>query len=118
MQNAYIGLNDIFHESGWQWLDGSVANYFNFKSPQPDNWLGMEDCVDIDASGYWNDVSCNLKKSYVCERFNSKILLIFLFFLFCFNTLEFLLYALILSMHFLFFLLFGICFFALDDNYV
>ncbi|XP_065683392.1 uncharacterized protein LOC100215503 isoform X1 [Hydra vulgaris] len=71
MANPYIGLNDLFHESGWKWVDGSVSNYFNFDTNQPDDWYGMEDCVELRSTGFWNDVSCNIKKPYVCKKSNN-----------------------------------------------
>ena len=82
--DVFIGLHDISVESGWEWVDGSITNYRNFDINEPNNWLGMEDCVVIKkTTGKWNDVPCNLKLNYVCKRPNGKLLLGKQYFEFC-----------------------------------
>lgn len=53
----------------WDWIDRSDWGYTNWIPGQPDNWRGNEDCLAIDETGRWNDISCNLITHwYVCAK--------------------------------------------------
>ncbi|KAK5983972.1 hypothetical protein GCK32_021435 [Trichostrongylus colubriformis] len=41
----WIGLRKC--GSSWRWVDGKEATYFNWISPQPDNYRNNEDCVHL-----------------------------------------------------------------------
>ena len=70
-RQAWIGLNDMGVESGWEWSDGKPANYFNWVPGQPDDAHQMEDCVHLKDGGQWNDANCGNKMSFICKRPNN-----------------------------------------------
>lgn len=45
---AWIGLSAL-QSVGFQWIDGSPANFFNWAENEPNNWEQQESCVDLDA---------------------------------------------------------------------
>ena len=65
-RTGWIGLNDRDEEGKWVWVDGSVFNYTNWGSNQPNN-LSYENCVSKDYTGKWHDFGCHWRKSYICE---------------------------------------------------
>ena len=64
----YIGLGDgdLGDEGDFEWVDGTTPGYTNWDDDQPDNYWG-EDCVEILASGRWNDIACWNDRSFICE---------------------------------------------------
>ncbi|XP_067354722.1 C-type lectin domain family 10 member A-like [Channa argus] len=71
-KSSWIGLTDQQNEGVWKWVDGTVVNRTFWPSPQPDNWLGNENCAQISkqytAPNNWNDLSCNSQLNFVCEK--------------------------------------------------
>uniref|UniRef100_A0A4W5K3H9 C-type lectin domain-containing protein n=1 Tax=Hucho hucho TaxID=62062 RepID=A0A4W5K3H9_9TELE len=75
---VWIGLTDSVTEGTWIWVDGTPLTTPRYWSPhQPDNGdgkpeYGEEDCVEIhkDQSPRtsWNDISCNSKLNWICEK--------------------------------------------------
>lgn len=68
-----IGLDDRAIEREHRWVDGRLAwrdgtslLYANWRGGQPDDYLD-EDCVEMGASGGWNDIDCDTARRYVCE---------------------------------------------------
>ena len=52
---------------GYSWSDGSSLNYLNWGLNQPDNYKGMENCVEMDPStGRWNDADCYVRRNWIC----------------------------------------------------
>ncbi|XP_067403047.1 collectin-12 [Emydura macquarii macquarii] len=70
--NFWIGLTDSEQENEWRWLDGTLPEYTNWKSGQPDNWsTGQgpgEDCAGLISAGLWNDFHCGDVNSFICEK--------------------------------------------------
>lgn len=65
---AWIGLSDIAQEDQFEWEDGSPLSFEPWKSGQPDDFDGMEDCVEIEADGSWNDLPCDeIRPGYACR---------------------------------------------------
>eukprot|EP00092_Neocalanus_flemingeri_P046978 GFUD01053058.1.p1 GENE.GFUD01053058.1~~GFUD01053058.1.p1 ORF type:complete len:171 (+),score=17.36 GFUD01053058.1:62-574(+) len=52
----------------WAWVDGSTLSYTNWASGKPDNGGGNQNCVQMYTNGYWDDVGCEVRKAYVCEK--------------------------------------------------
>ena len=72
-RGAYIGLyRNPRDKSRWLWVDQSRPTYTRWNSGEPNNQLGIEDCVNMlsRSTGYdWNDLPCNnvYDVPYVCE---------------------------------------------------
>nr|XP_026695775.1 macrophage mannose receptor 1-like [Ciona intestinalis] len=73
----YIGLTRIDASStGFQWNDGTVvtSGYTNWRSGEPNNWGGNENCVVLYYTfiykdrDKWNDAPCSWTERYICER--------------------------------------------------
>ena len=65
---TWIGLQrDPKDNSPWLWVDGSHATNFNWANKGPDNCGGEEFCVQMFASGEWNDRKCTAAHYYLCK---------------------------------------------------
>ena len=65
---SWIALHrDPTDGSKWLWIDGSLTNYTNWDSNQPNNWRGIQDCVAT-KFGKWHDIRCNLTFLPICEK--------------------------------------------------
>jgi hypothetical protein len=67
---AYIGLSDESSPGRYVWATGKAADYVNWASGQPDNWMMQEHCVQLSdgkAITQWNDISCGTKLPYLCQ---------------------------------------------------
>ncbi|KAK7494845.1 hypothetical protein BaRGS_00013972 [Batillaria attramentaria] len=70
---VWIGLNDLASGQDFRW-DGSNSrpSYTNWRSGEPNNLGGDEDCVrlDADSAAKWNDADCHVRWPFCCERVN------------------------------------------------
>ena len=59
---VWIGLQRDTITSTFHWIDGTPleGGYENWKSGEPNNVKGNEDCVFMVRGGRWNDDPCNL----------------------------------------------------------
>ncbi|XP_022088435.1 uncharacterized protein LOC110978072 [Acanthaster planci] len=81
VQSAYwVGLHDLPNEKDFRWVDGETPSdktFTNWNPGEPNNggWFwGNEDCVTfLPPSGKWNDLSCNDKEAFICERNSTSI---------------------------------------------
>ncbi|KAJ8043963.1 Aggrecan core protein [Holothuria leucospilota] len=65
--SAWTGLNDIDAEGTWEWSDGTVSTYRNWREGQP-NGEAPQDCVFMYGSnGKWHDHWCTYERHAVCE---------------------------------------------------
>nr|XP_058971903.1 asialoglycoprotein receptor 2-like [Pocillopora verrucosa] len=65
--SAWIGLN--FKGGSFLWIDGTKVAYRNWNIGEPNNFKGVEHCVEtLVNSGKWNDIACSVKRPYVCKR--------------------------------------------------
>ena len=71
---AWIGLSDIETEGNFVYLDGVRATEENtrWRSGQPDNFLGAEDCTHVHTVGQFalkvNDLACKENGYALCEK--------------------------------------------------
>lgn len=67
---AWIGGNDKSSENNWVWVDGGAWVYDNWRSGEPNNGSGNEDCAIIQGNqgGKWDDRPCAQTFRYLCER--------------------------------------------------
>lgn len=67
--HIWLGAAD-FTEGDWIWVvDFSNVTYTDWRSGQPSNWGGKEDCMHLDKPFRyeWNDAPCSSHMSYICE---------------------------------------------------
>ena len=83
----WIGLNDIGTEASYKWSDGSPVAYTNYNDREPNDWKGVEDCLEFFRwNGKWNDLHCSMLRPYICKKTNSKCAsFVFLFCFFVYN---------------------------------
>ncbi|XP_038055986.1 C-type lectin domain family 4 member E-like [Patiria miniata] len=65
----WINCSDLQVEGTWVCQDGTTdVEYSNWKTGEPNNAKGIEDCAVVTASGDWNDVPCNGDSPVICQR--------------------------------------------------
>ena len=59
----WIGLTDRAKEGTWVWNSGREATYTAWRSREPNNHRGNEDCAfyQFRSHGVWNDYDCEIK---------------------------------------------------------
>ncbi|XP_048017264.1 ladderlectin-like [Megalobrama amblycephala] len=65
---TWSGAHDGEQDAQWLWTDGTVIDYTNWCSGEPNNFGGPENCVEINwTSGRcWNDARCSTQMGYIC----------------------------------------------------
>jgi len=70
-KNHWIGLYQEWYTVEWEWLwvTGEGYGHKEWGEGQPDDggFWNNEDCVELMASGKWNDNECGAKRRFVCE---------------------------------------------------
>uniref|UniRef100_A0A674A584 C-type lectin domain-containing protein n=1 Tax=Salmo trutta TaxID=8032 RepID=A0A674A584_SALTR len=71
-KKAWFGLTDIEVEGTWRWVDGTPLTTSYWNKGEPNDMQG-EDCALVDNTlkdpvVAWNDVPCNHKNDWICER--------------------------------------------------
>lgn len=68
LARVFIGINDLEREGAFVYSDRSPMQTFNkWRSGEPNNAYDEEDCVEMVASGGWNDVACHITMYFMCE---------------------------------------------------
>lgn len=68
LARVFIGINDLEREGAFVYSDHSPMQTFNkWRSGEPNNAYDEEDCVEMVASGGWNDVACHITMHFMCE---------------------------------------------------
>ncbi|KAI5646938.1 lectin c-type domain-containing protein [Phthorimaea operculella] len=67
---VFVGLSDLFTEGVFLTVDGqsTLDVYSNWGVGQPDNYEGIEHCVQIRWDRTLNDAPCNGKYRYICKK--------------------------------------------------
>lgn len=67
---AWVGASDTAAEGQFEWVTGEPMTFDNWDEGEPNNQgeTGDEDCLEVRASGLWNDAECPILQPYVCER--------------------------------------------------
>ncbi|XP_077997842.1 macrophage mannose receptor 1-like [Glandiceps talaboti] len=67
--HLWIGLDDITVEGEMKWADNSLMTYSDWRSGEPNNSGGNEDCGHLRrGDGKWNDMSCSENNGFICEK--------------------------------------------------
>lgn len=64
--DGFLGLRDTVTEGVFVWASGQPLTYAPWAPGEPNN-SGNEDCVASNAEGGWNDVRCEVPRTFVCE---------------------------------------------------
>uniref|UniRef100_A0A286XVF4 Collectin-11 n=2 Tax=Cavia porcellus TaxID=10141 RepID=A0A286XVF4_CAVPO len=68
LARVFIGINDMEREGAFVYSDRSPMQTFSkWRSGEPNNAYDEEDCVEMVASGGWNDVACHITMYFLCE---------------------------------------------------
>ena len=69
--HIWIGLTDSKFEGTFLWTDQSSVDYTNWRGSEPNDMQG-EDCAEFNSNynhrGGWNDVSCDAKLKFACQK--------------------------------------------------
>ena len=64
---ALFNLNSADHS--YEWVDGSMVDFRNWKDGEPNNAYSGENCTELyRVNGKWNDNSCYDNKTYICGK--------------------------------------------------
>ncbi|XP_063148981.1 hepatic lectin-like [Candoia aspera] len=66
--STWLGLNDAKEEGTWRWVDGSPLEERFWRQGEPNNGGKDEDCAVLYKQGNWNDIHCDTRVSFICER--------------------------------------------------
>lgn len=68
--DVWVGANDIDNEGVWVWINAELFAYDNWRSGEPNNAGGVENCMIIEGElgGTWDDRPCDVDYAYLCER--------------------------------------------------
>ncbi|XP_034292028.1 CD209 antigen-like protein E [Pantherophis guttatus] len=69
-QSIWLGLNDTEEEGTWRWIDGSpLGELRSWRTGEPNNnGKNGEDCAVLYKEGNWNDIRCDTRVKFVCEK--------------------------------------------------
>ena len=45
---AYVGLSSLRVDEGYEWIDGTPGDFFNWHYNEPNNFEDMESCITMD----------------------------------------------------------------------
>ena len=64
----WIGGNDLAVEGKFVWTsDNSTLGFENWRSGQPKDSNGNEDCLSLCRDKQWNDDNCDRSLPYICK---------------------------------------------------
>jgi hypothetical protein len=66
-QLSWLGIGDSATEGTFEWVTGASLSLALWADTEPNSLYDDEDCVEIRASGSWNDDRCDAALTYVCE---------------------------------------------------
>uniref|UniRef100_A0A8C5S9D0 C-type lectin domain-containing protein n=1 Tax=Laticauda laticaudata TaxID=8630 RepID=A0A8C5S9D0_LATLA len=67
--SIWLGLSDTEKEGTWHWVDGSPLKERSWRKGEPNNGGNNgEDCAVLYKEGKWNDIHCDKRVKFVCEK--------------------------------------------------
>ena len=75
IKSYWIAGNDIKKEGRWVNQAGKSLKYTFWNKGEPNNYGKKEDCIEVGHHGgfKWNDINCNSKYHFICERVKSVV---------------------------------------------
>ena len=67
LPGVWIGGNDLEEEGAWKWTDCTPWEDTFWRTGEPNNAWGGEDCLGI-YHWMWNDGGCFGEKAFVCSK--------------------------------------------------
>ena len=72
LYSLWIGATDLDVETVFRWTDGSILNWMNWDSGQPNNHDSEQHCVKRRNEGKWNDYFCDENTKFICDGKEGK----------------------------------------------
>ncbi|CAL1582067.1 unnamed protein product [Knipowitschia caucasica] len=66
-RRTWVGGLRLLDSNRFLWLDGSSWNYADWLWGEPNNTSGLENCVELLASGKFNDFTCWEPQAFICS---------------------------------------------------
>ena len=67
-QDLWLGASDIKKEGTFEWSDGSPWDFSAWRSGEPNEANGNEDCLEGNWDDLkWNDRNCDHKRMFLCK---------------------------------------------------
>ena len=69
MYHLWIGGSDLEVEGVWKWADCSPWEFTFWRSGEPNNYHGAQDCINYHPEDRrWDDYQCNTKAWFLCSK--------------------------------------------------
>ena len=70
LNRLWIGGSDLENEGSWKWADGSPWESTLWKSDEPNNYLGAQNCLNYHPGNdqLWDDELCIVQSCFLCSR--------------------------------------------------
>ena len=66
--SSFVWIGGYRVSGVWTWRDGTTFKFTNWKSGQPDDYGGKEDCILYSWNPpQWNDLECEESHPYICQ---------------------------------------------------
>lgn len=65
-QYTYLGIKESSVPGAFEYFNETPVNYTNWRPYEP-NGKGLENCVEMQTDGSWNDKKCNQYRLVICE---------------------------------------------------
>jgi len=71
----WIGAESYSNNSNFTWVDGTTWSYTNWNTGEPNNDSGVENCLHLLSTGFWNDAanSSQNPRGYIIEAAPTKV---------------------------------------------
>jgi len=67
--SLWLGAGRERISNTWLWVDGSPFSFHNWRKNEPNNFDGIEDCLELWKDDYvWNDNGCSKRMKFVCKK--------------------------------------------------
>ena len=68
LDGVWFGGNDIKEEGVWEWTDRTPWKFTNWGPTNPNNFGGIQHCLQYEEKWLWDDDLCTKTKPFVCSK--------------------------------------------------